>query len=63
MATAPKPELTFNGKPVSTAEATKLLTDIYGEQRVSEILAGLANGTYQCASVAGGYLQVAKQAE
>lgn len=60
MATAAKPKLTFNGKEISEAEATKLLAAIYGERRAPEIIIGLADGTHRCASVAGGHIEVAR---
>lgn len=60
MAATSKPKLLFNDKPISEAEATKLLKEIYGEKRVEEIFSGLADGTFKCASVAGGYIVLAK---
>ncbi len=53
--------LLLNGKPTTEAEAKAALEKIYGPRRVPEILAGLASGTYGCASVAGGYLEIAKE--
>lgn len=49
-------KLLFNGAEISEAEAAEKLQAIYGEKRVKEIRAGLADGTYGCASVAGGHL-------
>jgi len=60
MANTAKPSLKFNDKPIADAEARELLKAIYGEKRVEEILQGLADGTYRCASVAGGHLVVDK---
>lgn len=60
MATAAKPSLKFNDKPIADAEARELLKAIYGEKRVEDILKGLADGTYRCASVAGGHIVVDK---
>jgi hypothetical protein len=62
MAAPAKPKLTFNGKPIEETEATKLLLATYGDKRTPEIFSGLANGTYKCASVAGGYLEIEKPA-
>jgi hypothetical protein len=58
MATTAKPALKFNGNPISEADATKLVAAIYGDKRASEILTGLADGTYKCASVAGGHIVI-----
>lgn len=63
MAAAAKPTLKFNDKPIADAEARELLKATYGEKRMEEILKGLADGTYKCASVAGGYLVLEKAAE
>jgi hypothetical protein len=58
--TSPAPALKFNGQPITEVDAKAALTKIYGEKRVPEILAGLADGTYKCASVEGGHLTLVK---
>lgn len=50
-------QLTFNSAPITTEAAAAKLKEIYGEKRVDEILRGLKDSTYGCASVAGGYLE------
>lgn len=55
-------DLTFNGRPIAEDEAKTALEKIYGTKRVDEILAGLRDGKYRCASVAGGYLEFVKPA-
>ncbi len=58
MATKTNPELLFNNQPIATDAAKQLILAVYGEKRVDEVLDGLADGKYKCASVAGGYLVV-----
>lgn len=56
-------KITFNGNPISEEDARAAIVKIYGENRVEEILAGLATGLYGCASVEGGYLVFLKPSE
>ena len=45
MAATSKPKLLFNDKPISEAEATKLLKEIYGEKRVEEIFSEIGRAS------------------
>ena len=61
MAAAIKQKFTLNGKPISEKEASDCIVAIYGERRLPEILSGIADGTYGCASVADGHIELQKE--
>ena len=50
----------LNGEAITADVAHKHLADFYGERK-AEVITGLANGRYSCASVKGGVIYHVKK--